>query len=92
MKNNEKLKEEILKEYKKLLTKSLQYSMEMTSVLEMGLTIQEYADFRKYIAGEIDSMKITSLIAALLYVQFPENDDTITKLREDMYINKYGRK
>jgi len=58
----------------------------------MRLVLSEIMDFQRFIADEVDSMKITSLIAGLLYVEYPNDPEVVASLRRDMTINKYGRK
>ena len=37
-------------------------------------------------------MKITSLVAALMYVEYPEDKEVSAALRRDININKHGRR
>ncbi len=87
-----KIRDEILKDYQELLIKSLRYGHYASELSNMKLVLSEIADFQRFISDEEDSMKITSLIASLLYVEHPNDSEVVATLRRDIAINKYGRK
>lgn len=86
------IREEILKKYQELFLLSMQYGSSALELSNMRLLLSEAEDFRRFIESDVDSMKVTSLIAALMYVEYPTNPEIVTSLRRDMFINKHGRK
>lgn len=84
--------DEIIEYYKSLFIKSLKYSGFSLELANARLLPHEMVDFIKFISNDIESMKITSLLTALMYVEYPNNPEIVATLRRDMFMNKHGRK
>ena len=87
-----KNRKEILDKYKSLLTDVLYFGREVTSMSQSDFTMEELRDFERFVSQDRDTMKITSLVAALMYVEYPEDKEVSAALRRDININKHGRR
>lgn len=84
-----KMKDELLKEYTNLLSKSMKYTSDIANVINSNNISQiEVLDFMKFMFNNNDSDKLTRLCVALQYVENPSDTEVIDALIENIELNK----
>lgn len=86
------LRDEILRDYQSLLAKSLKLGSISSELYGIASLTGNVTDFVKFVETDLDTMKATSLVAALMYVEYPEDKEVVQTLKRDIDINRNGRK
>lgn len=80
-------RDELLKEYKILLRKTLELTLEISNMYgNIGSPI-EMVDWIEFNSNDKEMEKLTRLAAALQYVEMPHDKDVISNLQENIEIN-----
>lgn len=86
------MRNDILRRYNSLLVDALRFGSIAGDLANSNLSEQETLDFVNFIANDPRTMKLTSLGAALMYVEHPEDKEISATLKRDIEINSHGRR
>ena len=74
----------LLKEYEILYYKTMKLATEMGNMCVFPLTAVEAYDWMKFISNEEEMEKFTRLVAALQYVETPQDENVVSNLKENI--------
>lgn len=85
-------RDELLKEYKTLLCKTLELTVEISNMYGNIVSPIEIVDWIEFNSNDKEMEKLTRLAAALQYVEMPQDKDVIYNLQENIEINNSKNK
>ena len=85
-------RDELLKEYKTLLCKTLELTVEISNMYGNIVSPIEIVDWIEFNSNDKEMEKLTRLAAALQYVEMPQDTDVISNLQENIEINNLKTK
>lgn len=88
-KNISKELDELFKDYKRVLQKTLVLNSKILNLYNDSLNTKYSEDFVNFVEKDERMKKFTTLTASLLYVENPTNEEIIQKLLDDVQLNMY---
>lgn len=82
----------LLKEYEVLFCKTMKLAVEMSNIDRLPLLPFEMIDWLKFVSNDAEMEKFTRLVAALQYVQTPEDRNVVYNLKENIELNNIKTK
>lgn len=77
----------LLQRYESLLVDTLEFGSSISHIFECDMDISEAIDWLKFACNDENMKKINRLMAALMYVEYPDDKEIINTLQENIALN-----